>query len=355
MPRVSVVMPAFNAERYLRPALDSVLSQDYDDFDVIVVNDGSTDSTAAILEAYAARDRRLRVMTQPNQGAAAANNLAINATDAEFIARMDADDISLPGRLSRLVGYLDEHPNAGAVGSGVAFIDHGGHQFARQIERMAHTKITHALKSGRRNPLLNPSVMFRRRCWLDAGGERVCFVRAHDFDLWIRLAAVHAIHAIPDVLLHYRIHGDNVSLKTVELQALCGLAATRSAELRRQGQPDPFDQLTTAVSTKHLLAAGCSEARCREAVLAGIAGQLVLSLMTRQIDRAEALMRLLEQMRDEHCGRVEEFFYRTSGIRIATAKGQRLDALKHALCLMRNDGGSGAELLRRITSRLANS
>jgi hypothetical protein len=351
MPRVSVVIPAFNAEQFLRPALDSVLTQDYDDFDVIVVNDGSTDGTAAILDEYAAADQRVRVMPQPNQGAAAANNLAIHATDAELIARMDTDDISLPGRLRRLVEYLDGHQQAAAVGTGAILIDGEGRQLARRIDRTKPSRLTADAKVGRRNPVMNPTVMFRRQSWLDAGGERACFIRSHDFDLWVRMAAIAELHSLPECLLLYRIHDGNVSYKTVERQALCGLAATRSAELRRAEQPDPFDHLQTPISEPDLRAAGCSAERCEEAVLAGIAGQIVFSLLARQRHRAESLMRLFEDRDENHAEGLAQYFYRTSAVRLALANRNWAAAVSHGLQLLANRKGVGTELLHRLWPR----
>src|SRR6476661_6105481 len=125
-PPVSVLMPVYNAGRYVAEAVESILGQTYADFEFLIVDDGSTDRSRAILERYAARDPRIRLVSRPNTGYAAALNELLGLARGELVARMDADDVALPERLLRQVNYLRAHPEVVCVGTAVHLIDGGG-------------------------------------------------------------------------------------------------------------------------------------------------------------------------------------------------------------------------------------
>src|ERR1051325_1151561 len=110
-PTVSVLLPVYNAERYLESALQSVLGQTFSDFEVIAVDDGSKDNSKKILERFAANDPRIRVISRPNTGIVGALNDGLAVARGEFIARMDADDVALPGRFQAQLDYLRGHPD----------------------------------------------------------------------------------------------------------------------------------------------------------------------------------------------------------------------------------------------------
>ncbi|MHA1713815.1 MAG: glycosyltransferase, partial [Candidatus Ranarchaeia archaeon] len=123
-PKVSVIMSVYNAEKHVKKAIDSILSQTFRDFEFIIINDGSTDRTSEILKSYA--DPRLIVVNQANRGVTQSLNKAIGMARGQYIARMDADDISLPQRLEMQVEFLEEHPEVGLVGTSVITIDEEG-------------------------------------------------------------------------------------------------------------------------------------------------------------------------------------------------------------------------------------
>jgi hypothetical protein len=161
-PRVSVVMPVHNGMPYLPAATDSILAQTFRDFELVVVNDGSTDATAEVLSAYAAQDARIRVLTNPeNRGIVAALNLGLDASRGEFVARMDADDIASPDRLLRQVAFLDGHADHVLVGSSSSLIDATGKVtfrdvYWRQVEYWEMEWIGHFF-----TVMLHPTAMFR--------------------------------------------------------------------------------------------------------------------------------------------------------------------------------------------------
>jgi len=161
-PRVSVVMPVYNGMPYLPGALDSILRQTFHNFEFIVIDDGSTDDTAEVLAACAARDRRLRVLTMAqNRGIIAALNSGLEAACGEFIARMDADDVALPERLERQVAFLDAHADHVVVGSSCSFIDTVGRvtfrdTYWREIAHWELEWIAHFFSA-----MMHPTAMFR--------------------------------------------------------------------------------------------------------------------------------------------------------------------------------------------------
>ncbi len=120
MPLLSILMPVYNAGRYLRPAIASLLAQDFRDFELIIVNDGSTDGSAGIIDSFAVRDARIRVFTRANAGIVSALNAGLAVAQGGLIARMDSDDIALPGRLRAQVDFMQAHPECVAAGHGRA-------------------------------------------------------------------------------------------------------------------------------------------------------------------------------------------------------------------------------------------
>ena len=205
-PRVSVVMAAFNAAPFLRDAIDSILGQTFTDFEFIIVDDGSTDGTAEIIESYT--DPRIRLIRNPgNLGLVASLNRGLAAARGEYIARMDADDESLSGRLEAQVRFLDTHPEIGLCGTHVQTF--GARNEFWTFECDPKRLRCHLLFS---TGISHPSVMFRRRL-VEAHGLTYdpAYPRAQDYDLWVRFAGVTALANLPDVLLRYRLHENSLS------------------------------------------------------------------------------------------------------------------------------------------------
>lgn len=290
-------MPAFNAGKFIDEAIRSIRDQSLTDWEMIVVDDGSTDDTRAIAARHATEDPRIRVLQQRNLGQAAANNLAIPQARAEYVARMDADDVSLPGRLEKLCRALDEESGLGAVGSRVRCTTETGEDGGIDGTCGGPDRVQIAMRDRGECPLLNPGAAFRKSQWLAVGGERGCFGSAHDVDVWMRIGEVSAIRILPDVLVRYRIHDENVSLTAFESQgwALCG--AYRAAAIRRAGKADPFACRTSRVDVESLIAIGCTRAECEATVLDNLGGQLKLSVLARLHGRARKLLEIIQSRR----------------------------------------------------------
>ncbi len=201
--KVAVVMCACNSQDFIAQAIDSILSQSFEDFEFIIVENGSTDKTWEIIQSY--KDNRIRAFRTPIKQLSFNLNFGMMHTDAEYIARMDADDIARPMRLQKQVAFLDANPDVAVVGS--AFEKFGSGIKTPAIIYMPQTNEQIRKKLAFRFCFCHPTVMFRRKVIIDAGGyqgARFC----QDVDLWLRLGRDRNIKFanLSDVLLDYRIH-----------------------------------------------------------------------------------------------------------------------------------------------------
>ncbi|HCY64044.1 MAG TPA: hypothetical protein DHV59_14705 [Oxalobacteraceae bacterium] len=203
-PRVSVLTPVRNGAKYLESALNSILGQTFDDFELVIVDDGSSDSTPEILQSHSLRDSRIRIVSNTGAaGVANALNLGLNLCRGEYIARHDADDLSFPERLARQVEYLDMHPDIAIVGSQIQMINEAGEVIRQHGEPTSAAAVRfHALFG---TPFAHPSVMFRR----DALGKaQLCYreIPAQDYDLWTRMLDLGLRGAnMAETLVGYRV------------------------------------------------------------------------------------------------------------------------------------------------------
>ena len=205
-PLVSVVMPVYNAEKYLREAINSILSQTYTNFEFIILNDGSTDSSAEIVRSYD-DPRIVFIDNKKNAGLVAVLNQGLDLAHGEYIARMDSDDISLPTRFEKQVRFLQRHKSVGILGT--FFHIFGA---ADRIEtKQKYPDLKFILQT---SPVGHPTVMMRKSV-LDEHNLRYDprYKHAEDYELWLRAYDHTKIANIPEVLLNYRWSGDNVSAK----------------------------------------------------------------------------------------------------------------------------------------------
>ncbi len=200
--KVAVLLCAHNGQRYIKEAIDSILAQTYTDFEFIIVENASTDKTWGIIQSY--DDTRIRAFQTPIKQLSFNLNFGMARTEAEYIARMDADDIARPQRLARQVEFLDSHPDVHILGSAFEFFGE-----KNKIVQMPQTDKQIRRKLPFRFCFCHPAVMFRRKTILDAGGyqgNKFC----QDVDLWLRLSRDKNIKFanLPNVLLDYRVHSD---------------------------------------------------------------------------------------------------------------------------------------------------
>ena len=212
-PRVSVVMPVYNREEYIAEAVSSALASDFRDFELVLIDDGSTDASLKVAERAAAGDARLRIATLPHGGVAVARNAGLREARGEYIANLDADDAMFAHRLRVQVDYLDSHPDCVAVGSRVLFVDAQSRPLYVGMQFFTHDDIDRAHLEARPCAIGLPTTMYRKAAVEAVGGyASELNATGEDYDLWLRLAEVGRLANVPDVLTRYRIHGSNMSL-----------------------------------------------------------------------------------------------------------------------------------------------
>lgn len=199
---VSVVLPVYDTERYIALAVESVLNQTFTDFELIIINDGSTDSTPAILDGFQ-KDSRVTIHHQStNQGLIAALNHGCQAARGEFIAIMHADDVSLPDRFARQIAFLLAHPEVGIVGTAMLIISEMGDIAGSQM--VPHRPGLLGWLVQFHNPLAHPTVMMRREVIAGLGFYDPDAYLVDDYDLWLRASLVTRLDNVQEPLLHYR-------------------------------------------------------------------------------------------------------------------------------------------------------
>lgn len=210
---VDVIVPAYNAAKYLPAALESVITQAFEDWRIILVDDGSTDNTEEVVKPFLDRlGSRIRYVRQENRGLPAARNAAIRASDSEFLALLDADDVWLPCRLSASLKLMAERPQAGVTYGLVTIIDPEG-----KIGETLEGNKKHA--EGRIAPYIYmrtvelpcPTVTFRRRCVDEVGVFDESMRATEDRDLWLRIALRYEVAFVPEVLAYYRRSPNSMS------------------------------------------------------------------------------------------------------------------------------------------------
>lgn len=203
-PKVTVVMPVFNGEKYLRAAVDSILNQTFTDFELLVIDDGSTDSSAAIISAY--HDRRVKLIQfSKNMGISAALNSGIELARGQYLARMDSDDISLPERLAGQVFFMEANPEYGLCGTNVRSINSEGKVISSPWWSKTPVPLEWTLLWT--NPIAHPTAVMRMDL-LRQFNLRYRNIPNEDGDLWSRLVLKTRITRLPETLLHYRCRPD---------------------------------------------------------------------------------------------------------------------------------------------------
>ena len=239
-PKVTVLMSVYNGEKYLNEAIDSILGQTFKDFEFLIVNDGSTDKTGDILKSY--DDPRIKIINnEKNIGLTKSLNKGLKLARGEYIARQDADDISMPERLEKEVEFLEQNKNVGLVGTDYLFINEKG-------------KVVHIVKclNGSRelkakllkgNQFGHGSVMLRRECIDRVGTYREEFKFAQDYDFCLRIAEMYDVANISEPLYKWRISIESISVNKKIEQDKYALLAIELAKERRQSGKDKLQSL----------------------------------------------------------------------------------------------------------------
>lgn len=225
MPKVSVIISTYNGERHLREAIHSILEQTYSDFELIIVNDGSTDATPEILSNF--DDRRIKVLNnERNLGITASQNRAIGAATGEYLALMDHDDISLPHRFRTQVDFMDAHHDVGMLGSNCLNIDENNK--VTWVATYPSDEVTlkwNTLVLG--CPNIHTTLMIRRSAMQRIGGYTNTYQYAGDYELISRLIQTHKVANLEEPLVKWRAHATSTSRKNVEQLMAEAMSITR--------------------------------------------------------------------------------------------------------------------------------
>lgn len=216
---VSIVMPAYNAGMFISQAIESVLAQTYRDFELIVVNDGSTDNTLEIVEGYAALDARVKVYSQINQGTAHTLNRCIDLASSDWVFLMHADDLMRTNRLERQLDFIRKHPELAVASSLVNHIDSKNRIIGKDNSKLlTHEAVAELVASNKLIGFNHPAAALRKTAVVEVGGYRQAFWPAEDIDLWNRLVEKgFRILVQPEYLLKYRMHGASASIARARL------------------------------------------------------------------------------------------------------------------------------------------
>lgn len=224
-PQITVLMSVYNGQRYLKKSIESILNQTCTDFEFIIFNDGSTDSTSEILNQF--DDPRIVIISNPNNiGLTKSLNIGLRLAKGELIARMDADDISLPHRFEKQILYLSKHSEVVVVGTNADFIDSNGVIIGNKIALLKPT-FKDQLKN---NQIIHGSVMFRKSKIISEGGYNEFFRYVQDYELWLRIAKKYPIQNVQDTLYQLRMHTEKIGVKKIEETALYAILSIKLAK-----------------------------------------------------------------------------------------------------------------------------
>ena len=292
-PAVSVVMSVFNGERFLAEAIESILNQSFRDFEFVIINDGSTDRTASILESYEKSDARVRVYDQENKGLIASLNRACGLAQGKYIAPMDADDVSTPQRLERQIGFLENHEKVGVLGGAFEVIDDQGRWLFHVQPPLEDESIRAAFRSFS-FPILHATAVLRKRAFDATEGYRSQFLHAEDNDLFYRISESWGVANLPNVVLRKRIHSNEVSVRNLRQQVLSLLGAHALWSARQLDSAEPPCDVPV-ISEGFLEKLGVSQTSRRQALIAAYVSWIGAMSQASQHDAA---LRLFEELID---------------------------------------------------------
>lgn len=202
-------MPVYNGAQYLKDAIDSVLAQTFTEFEFLIVNDGSTDNSLQIIESY--NDKRIKVLSQENQGVSAALNAGLNAASGDFIARTDCDDICKPDRLEKQINFLINNPDFILVGSDADYVDKDG-VFAFHYQNIGHTNEEIQERIHHHCPFIHSAVIYNKEAVISIGGYDENAYLFEDYFLWIKLVKAGKVANIKEPLMIIRFNPSSVTI-----------------------------------------------------------------------------------------------------------------------------------------------
>jgi len=239
-PILTVIMPAYNAKKYISFAIESVLNQTYEDFEFLIIDDRSTDGTSKIIRNYAKQDKRIRIINnKKNMQIAYCLNKGLKSATGTFIARMDPDDISMKKRLEKQLKFLIRNPNVAIVGANIEIIDKNGKKIASRKYPSSSTEMKKIMF--RYSPFAHPVIMFRKKVFEKYGGYNEAMVPCEDIDLWFKIGSRHKFATLQENLLQYRLLEASNSHSRLRYLENLGLKIKLNAIINLNYKPSFYD------------------------------------------------------------------------------------------------------------------
>lgn len=239
-------MSVYNGEHWLNESIESVLNQTYQDFEFIIVNDGSTDSSMKILSTFAAKDRRIKVIDKPNSGLTDSLNIGISNTSGKWIARIDSDDLCERDRLAKQYDLAKNQKGVVLIGSAAREIDSNNQIIKNHKYPSGHQELVQRLNLPNKSFFPHSSAFMKTKTVQDLGGYRQRLRRAQDYDLWLRISEKGEMRCITSPLVRIRKHSGQISNEDKgQRQLIDSRVALVSHLLRRHGYPDPVEMTNT--------------------------------------------------------------------------------------------------------------
>jgi glycosyltransferase involved in cell wall biosynthesis len=224
---LTVLLPVYNGGAYLGKTIESILSQSYGDYELLILDDGSGDETPNVLQRYSQRDPRIRLLQHPNRGVGYTLNRGINEARGRLLAEIGADDLALPGRLQKQVDFLESNPDHVLVGGYLRIIDPLDRPIGLRTYPTSDAKLRERMLLY--NPFASPSLMYRRVDALAVAGYTSRFSTSEDYDFLLRLARRGKVANLPEALTAYRLHPGQTKSKQTRRQLRDTVAIKRTA------------------------------------------------------------------------------------------------------------------------------
>lgn len=239
-PQISVIMPAYNAQKYISKAIESILNQTFKKFELIIINDFSTDKTLSIIKAFSKKDSRIKIVNNDRRlDIATSLNKGISMASSNIIARMDADDISFPNRLEIQYKLINSSRNIAAVGSNIVIIDAKGREIATRRYPQHSKELKNCLF--RYSPFAHPVVMFKKDKFEEVGKYDPKYSPTEDLNLWFRLGNKYEFKSVPKLLLKYRVYEKSSSHKYLKNLEILVFKIRFGAIIKYGYRPSPYD------------------------------------------------------------------------------------------------------------------
>jgi len=239
-PLISVVMSVFNDDKYVRRAIDSILNQTLKEFEFIIINDASKDASLEIIRSYARKDRRIQLINNTRELRLARSlNLGVSIAKADFIARMDPDDVSFPKRLEIQYIYLKKHPNIAVVGTNLSIVN----EDKKEISVRDYPTRSEDLKKImlRYSPFAHPSIMLRKKVFKEFGGYDPNMRLCEDIDFWFKIGTKYDFGNIPERLVQYTLSKKSGTHRNVRQTELLGFKIKLNAIMKHGYRPSLYD------------------------------------------------------------------------------------------------------------------